>query len=99
MSSTWSKSSRHVRGYGAEWDRLRLLVLKRDKHLCQHCWRAGRPTPATDVDHIVSKARGGTDETSNLQSLCRECHDAKSKRDRGHRVRPLIGLDGFPVEE
>ena len=26
--------------------------------------------PATDVDHIVPKVHGGSDEPANLQSLC-----------------------------
>ncbi|MGX8924127.1 HNH endonuclease, partial [Enterobacter hormaechei] len=38
--------SRHQRGYGSKWDRLRPIVLDRDKHLCQECLRNGRYTPA-----------------------------------------------------
>ncbi|WP_345945876.1 HNH endonuclease [Psychrobacter sp. Ps4] len=34
--------------------------------------------PATDVDHIINKAKGGSDEPSNLQSLCRKCHLSKT---------------------
>ncbi|MGE0583468.1 MAG: HNH endonuclease [Steroidobacteraceae bacterium] len=69
------------RGYGAAWRKLRALVLARDQGLCQACLKTGRTTPATQVDHIRPKATGGTDEPSNLQSLCRPCHDEKSRRE------------------
>lgn len=34
-----------------------------------------------EVDHIVSRACGGTDDESNLQVLCAGCHALKSKGD------------------
>lgn len=74
--------SRHQRGYGSKWVRLRPLVLSRDKHLCQECLRNGRHTPAATVDHIRAKANGGTDDLSNLESLCTACHKAKTARER-----------------
>jgi 5-methylcytosine-specific restriction endonuclease McrA len=37
--------------------------------------------PAQQVDHIVPKHRGGTDDSSNLTSLCRWCHDKKTGRE------------------
>ncbi len=40
----------------------------------------GRPT--VEVDHIIPKALGGTDERSNLQGLCRSHHSAKTMRER-----------------
>lgn len=39
--------------------------------------------PATDVDHIISRAKGGTDERSNLQPLCHACHSEKTNREDG----------------
>ncbi|EMI7303329.1 HNH endonuclease [Vibrio parahaemolyticus] len=74
--------TRHQRGYGSEWDKLRRRILKRDKHLCQECLRGGRAVPACDVDHITAKKHGGLDEDSNLESLCRTCHRAKTARER-----------------
>lgn len=95
----WSRESRQSRGYGAEWDRTRLRVLRRDSYLCQPCLRAfNRPTPAAQVDHIKPKAKGGTDDDGNLQAICVACHDAKTLRDKGARSRPQIGIDGFPVD-
>ncbi|MFL9899046.1 HNH endonuclease [Paraburkholderia fungorum] len=75
------RGSRHARGYGAAWTRQRELILKRDGGLCQPCLRARRVTRATQVDHIKSRAEGGTDDESNLQSICEPCHKAKTARE------------------
>lgn len=97
------KGSRHARGYGAQWDKLRKQVLKRDNYLCQECLREGRLTPLCvkprdhAVDHIETKAKGGTDAMTNLQSLCAPCHDRKTARDEGRRVRRVMGADGWPL--
>jgi 5-methylcytosine-specific restriction protein A len=42
------------------------------------CKRSSRYVPATDVDHIINKANGGTDKLENLQSLCKKCHRTKT---------------------
>lgn len=81
--SNWNKrldrsGSTTDRGYGYAWRKLRELVLKRDNYLCVKCDAGGRVTEATDVDHIISKAKGGTDSESNLQSLCSACHKVKT---------------------
>lgn len=78
-----ARGSSAARGYGYRWQKLRLVILKRDGYLCQECKRLGRLKPARDVDHIIRKADGGTDQPSNLQSLCSPCHDAKSAREMG----------------
>lgn len=95
----WSKLSRQERGYGAAWQRLRKEILIRDHHLCQPCMAKGRPTQATEVDHIKPKAKGGTDEPRNLRAICKDCHRDKTIEDAGGKVRPAIGLDGWPVHE
>jgi 5-methylcytosine-specific restriction endonuclease McrA len=42
--------------------------------ICQCCGASG----ARQVDHIVPRSRGGSDEASNLQLLCDACHSRKS---------------------
>ncbi|EKQ7229501.1 HNH endonuclease [Klebsiella quasipneumoniae subsp. similipneumoniae] len=74
--------SRHERGYGSQWDIRRARILKRDNHLCQNCLRSGRAVAAKTVDHIKAKAHGGTDDDSNLESLCWPCHQTKTGRER-----------------
>lgn len=103
----WShdgRESRHARGYGSAWDRLRRRILERDRYLCQVCFTAApqRITPAREVDHILPKAKGGTDDPANLRGICVPCHRDKSARDQGKvlRTRPrAIGPDGWWIEE
>ena len=92
----WSKLSRHERGYGAAWDKLRKVILARDMHLCQPCKAKGRVTAAQAVDHIKAKASGGTDDPANLRAICNECHRTKSIEDQGGKPRVAIGIDGWP---
>lgn len=105
----WGKESRQARGYGAEWERLRKIVIARDMGLCQICKRAGRVTQGKDVDHIVSKAEAArrgwskerTDDIANLEYVCVPCHKVKTEQEQGktkNAPRPKIGLDGWPVE-
>lgn len=70
--------SRHQRGYGRAWEVIRVRILVRDKHLCQACLRQGRVCEARTVDHIKAKAHGGTDDDANLESICYNCHHAKT---------------------
>ena len=98
--SGWSAESRHKRGYGSNWDKIRLLVLQRDKGLCQcgDC-KGIKLTLATEVDHIIPKSKGGTDDLENLQAINRECHKLKTAQEQGRTLRPkqTIGVDGFPL--
>ena len=68
------------RGYGAAWRAIRKCVLD-ENPCCEQCMKTGRPVPATEVDHIVPKAQGGTDDRADLQALCARCHDAKSLKE------------------
>jgi 5-methylcytosine-specific restriction enzyme A len=99
----WGKQSRHERGYGTAWDKVRAHIIARDMGLCQPCKAQGRVTPIFAVDHIKPKAIGGTDDPDNLQGICRPCHAAKTEREAaealGHTIKPKAqtGLDGWPV--
>jgi 5-methylcytosine-specific restriction enzyme A len=99
----WSRISRHKRGYGSEWVKARDAILKRDSHLCQPCLANGRPTPATQVDHIVPKSNGGTDEPENLAAICTPCHSEKTQREAAEAqgrtyTKPVqTGVDGWPI--
>ena len=70
------------------------MVLTRDDHLCQACLSRDRVTPANQVDHIVPRAKGGTDDLSNLQSICEPCHKLKTIQDNGRKQR-LTRDDGW----
>lgn len=75
------RGTRHERGYGKEWDKLRQVALSRDKHLCQACLQSGAVTVGTHVDHVRPKSQGGSDDMSNLQTLCAQCHKTKTQRE------------------
>jgi 5-methylcytosine-specific restriction endonuclease McrA len=89
-----ARESRHARGYGAAWEKVRAAVL-RDEPLCRPCRARGRVTAATAVDHIRPRARGGTDDRENLQPICAACHEAKTLEDRGYAPRGC-DADGIP---
>ena len=92
----WGSKSRHERGYGAEWVRLREQVMKRDRYVCQPCHAKKFVTLATAVDHIIPKSKGGDDSLANLQAICDECHEEKTVAESGGTRKPRIGLDGWP---
>lgn len=100
-SGWYGRGTRHERGYGRQWERLRAATLERDKHLCQPCLREGRLTPASEVDHIVPKFEGGIDDLKNTQAICSSCHKEKTRdeaaRAQGRTPRARVGIDGWPV--
>lgn len=68
--------------------------------LCAMCMARGLVVVATVADH-VEPHRGDPDLfwAGPLQSLCASCHSSdKQREERGGRPRPVIGLDGWPVE-
>ena len=67
---------------GRKWRRKREQILVRDGRLCQPCRAAGFVTLASEVDHIIPVAEGGSDDAANLQAICGPCHEAKSKAER-----------------
>jgi len=72
-------------GYPSDWDSRRKTVYQRDDYTCQNCGAMGGPQGHAELHahHIVPKSRGGTHSTSNLISLCSECHNtvhSKSKQ-------------------
>ena len=72
-----NRPSSHERGYcSAAWRRTRLAVIARDAGICQICGKL--VTGRGDVDHILPKARGGTDAMENLQFAHAECHSRKT---------------------
>lgn len=70
--------------YGAAWRDLRARVLL-EEPFCAMCGVA----KATQVDHAVAIADGGTDERSNLRGLCFPCHKSHTAaQNRARRKKP-----------
>ena len=97
-AGAWAKKRTDDRRLGRAWQKLRARWLQ-DRPLCVHCEAKGRVTKATTLDHIRPRSQGGTEDETNLQGLCDRCHNIKSLADRGHKPRPRIGPDGWPIED
>lgn len=64
------------------------------------CEAQGRIVAATVVDHIVAIADAPhrrLDET-NLQALCKPCHDSVKQREERGRPVLAVGADGMPLD-
>lgn len=72
--------TREVRQTGRALQRRRQTAWLAAEARCATC---GRVTPMTDyeLDHIVPLFKGGADEASNLQVLCKACHASKTQID------------------
>jgi len=55
---------------------VRRYVLERDRHRCVKCGSDRQLT----VDHIIPLAKGGSNDLSNFQTLCRRCNSGKRDR-------------------
>jgi len=61
---------------------IRKRIMLRDKFTCQAC---GRITTELEIDHITPLAFGGAESDQNRQSLCIDCHKAKSDGENNMR--------------
>lgn len=81
------------------WDSARSYVMLRDRYTCRACG-VRRRARELEVDHIVEIAAGGAAlEYSNLQTLCRDCHRAKTSRFRGGPRAPVRSGGGSRSDE
>lgn len=69
---------------GRPWRRKRDAVLLRDQFTCQVC---SKVSDELEVDHIIPRARGGSDDMTNLRAICVPCHKVKTAREGGNRSR------------
>lgn len=61
-------------------------VLKRDNYTCLWCGKEQRKGVSLQVDHIQPVAMGGSNEMSNLQTLCKECNRMKRTHQINFRI-------------
>ena len=67
--------------YGSAWRKVRKAYAEQHP-LCEECLKAGRYVPVEHVHHKTPLAEGGTNDFSNLMSLCKSCH-SKIHAERG----------------
>ena len=74
--STWDYS---LLSFDPVGESLRYEILTRDR-VCQLCGTT-KEQERLEVDHIVPRSKGGTNDPGNLQVLCAPCNRGKSNRD------------------
>lgn len=82
------RGSAASRGYDRVWRKLRAQHL--DEHpLCLFCEEKGLVVAAEEVDHIepIERAPDRRLDPTNLRSLCKPCHSARTARDQANGVR------------
>lgn len=62
-----------------QWRNTRVRIWQRDQGKCQgqHCQHTplgSLPLDQAHIDHILEVCKGGSNEDSNLRTLCRRCH-------------------------
>lgn len=71
----------------SRWQKLRLKILIRDSYTCAYCGDT-----ANQVDHIVPRSAGGTNDPENLTAACARCNRAKG----AGQSMPIFSADSRP---
>ncbi|MER2536042.1 MAG: HNH endonuclease signature motif containing protein [Rhizobiaceae bacterium] len=85
MASTRDRGAQPWRAWykTARWVKLRLAILLRDLYTCRMCRRIEPDMSKLVCDHV--KPHRGDErlfwDESNLQTLCRPCHDRAKQRE------------------
>ena len=61
-----------------DWNSRRKSIYRRDDYTCQNCGRVGGDSGDAQLHahHVVPIKDGGSHRCSNLQTLCKRCHNA-----------------------
>ena len=81
-----------------EWRSVRWEAIVRDHLHCRRCGLFGKGGHLLTAHHIVPRDQGGSDDLSNLITLCPKCHNLVEGE--GYRtVGEIITIDGEPVPD
>ena len=70
---------------------VRKAVFERDNYTCQCC----NTKKDLTIDHIVPRSKGGSNDETNLQTLCKSCNLAKADSYVNYRnICPLMSKEG-----
>jgi hypothetical protein len=59
---------------------LRFSILMRDNFRCHYCGASAEDGVKLEVDHVISRFDGGSDDESNLVTSCKPCNQGKGAR-------------------
>lgn len=81
MAGDWGKQ------YSDDWSDISEFVKEHDNYTCQNCGTRGRKYGPAELHahHIKQKSEGGSDDPSNLRTLCWKCHNDV----HDHYIRPM----------
>lgn len=74
----------HMRLRGRTLQSRNARIACRDLYTCRICGRVADRGEG-EVDHRIPLAQGGSDDASNLQWLCIDCHREKTERENAQR--------------
>jgi len=63
----------YQKGINYGFENTKAMVLNRDNYTCQ-CCKGKHKDSKLEVHHIIYRSQGGSDEESNLITLCHTCH-------------------------
>jgi 5-methylcytosine-specific restriction endonuclease McrA len=81
-----AKAGATERVRGRAWMTQRQRVALAHNYQCAGCGRVWL-SYRDQIDHIVPLEQGGSNDDSNLQPLCSECHETKTTREAQQRAR------------
>lgn len=67
-----------LREFGRQCPRCGVYMVHGTKHKIGRKDRCQLPSNYATIDHVLPKARGGTDDPANLQVLCHRCNHTKA---------------------
>jgi hypothetical protein len=56
---------------------IRFRVFVRDEYQCQYCGASATGSQPLEIDHIIPRSQGGTDDPGNLITACHACNQGK----------------------
>lgn len=65
----------YQKGLNYGFENTKAMILNRDNYTCQ-CCKGRHKDSKLEVHHIIFRSQGGSDEESNLITLCHTCHKA-----------------------
>lgn len=86
---TYCRDCTRRNGSTREWRKIRAQILERDHHRCTWRGPAGQCPNRSQlhVDHVQPLADGGTNDPSNLRTLCQHHHAERhgARAERAHK--------------